>query len=339
MTPDDSPALSGRHRRGRRGGRAIALALAGLTLAGCRQALAQGTVYASPIALHGEALPLSGDDPRRTRVGELTYAGGLRLTATGTSSFGGVSGIDVADDGVSFIAQEDVGALIRARLRLDAAGWLAGVEGATFELLTDEHGRAYGRKVDADAEDVTFTPEGYAVSYEQDHRVLAYPAAGGAGVRLPVSPDLSRREPNSGLEALSWRGGRLYEGAEDGEIWRCDPHPGGACASVMKTSPFPGFRLTGLDAAGRGFVAVYRAVDVLHGWRATIAWLEPAAADGSGPWTARRLAVLERPLTRDNMEGIAALPAPDGGFRLYLVSDDNFSPIQRTLLLEFTLLA
>lgn len=311
-----------------------ALAVAALVLAGC-QAKAQGTVAPSPITVHGEALPLDPGDPRRTRVGELTYAGGLKLTAAGTSSFGGLSGLDVAADGVSFIAQEDVGALVRGRLRLDGAGRLAGVEDATFQLLVGEDGRPWGRKVDADAEDVTLTPEGYAVSYEQDHRVLAYPAAGGPGVRLPVSPDLMKRPPNSGLEALSWRDGRLYEGAEDGEVWRCDPRPGGACDSVMRTSPFPGYRLTGLDAAGRGFVAVYRSLDVLHGWRATIAWLEPAGADGEGPWTARRLAVLERPLTRDNMEGIAAVPRPSGGFRLYLVSDDNFKRFERTLLLAF----
>lgn len=314
--------------------RLCALALAALALAGC-QARAQGATYAAPIAIRGEPLPLSHDDPRRTTVGELTWAGGLKLTATGTSSFGGVSGIDVAEDGVSFIAQEDVGGLVRGRLKLDGAGRLVGVEGATFQLLVGEDGRPWGRKIDGDAEDVTLTPDGYAISYEQDHRVLAYPAAGGPGVRLPVSPDIRKRPPNSGLEALSWRDGRLYEGAEDGEIWRCDPRPGGACESVMKTSPFPGFSLTGLDAAGRGFVAVYRAVDVFNGWRATIAWLEPAAADGSGPWTARTLAVLDRPLTRDNMEGIAAVPRPGGGFRLYLVSDDNLQRFERTLLLAF----
>ena len=314
--------------------RAASAVLIALALAGC-QAKAQGTVAPAPIAIHGEPLPLSQGDPGRTRVGELVYAGGLRLTATGTASFGGVSGVDVAEDGVSFIAQEDVGALVRGRIRLDAAGRLAGVDGATFQLLVGEDGRPYGRKIDADAEDVTLTPTGYAVSYEQEHRVLGYPAAGGPGVRLPVSPDIFKRDRNSGLESLSWRDGRLYEGAEDGEVWRCDPRPAGACTSVMKTSPFPGYRLTGLDAAGRGFVAVYRAIDLLHGWRATIAWLEPAAADGSGPWRARRLAVLDRPLTRDNMEGIAAVPRPGGGFRLYLVSDDNFARFERTLLLAF----
>ena len=44
---------------------------------------------------------------------------------------------------------------------------------------------------------------------------------------------------------------------------------------------------------------------------------------------------LARPLTVDNFEGLAAVPAPDGGVRFYLISDDNFSPSQRTLQLAF----
>jgi hypothetical protein len=40
----------------------------------------------------------------------------------------------------------------------------------------------------------------------------------------------------------------------------------------------------------------------------------------------------------DNMEGIDAHVTDDGDTVLTMVSDDNFSMIQRTLLLQFTLL-
>ena len=39
----------------------------------------------------------------------------------------------------------------------------------------------------------------------------------------------------------------------------------------------------------------------------------------------------------DNMEGIDAFVTPEGDTVLTMVSDDNFSLIQRTLLLQFTL--
>jgi hypothetical protein len=39
----------------------------------------------------------------------------------------------------------------------------------------------------------------------------------------------------------------------------------------------------------------------------------------------------------DNMEGIAAAPLPSGGTRLWIVSDDNFRPWMRTLLVALEL--
>jgi hypothetical protein len=42
-------------------------------------------------------------------------------------------------------------------------------------------------------------------------------------------------------------------------------------------------------------------------------------------------------LTIDNFEGIAAKEMPDGGIRLYIISDNNFSASQRTLLMVFDL--
>ena len=47
------------------------------------------------------------------------------------------------------------------------------------------------------------------------------------------------------------------------------------------------------------------------------------------------LHTITRPATVDNFEGISALPRADGSVRFYLISDDNFSPAQRTLLLAF----
>ena len=292
----------------------------------------------APFEVIAKPLALDPGDPRRTTVGELAWAGGLDLKARGTSSFGGLSGLDVEPDG-RFMSQTDEGDLVRGRIVLDPAGRLAGVADATIQRMVDETGQALQAKALADAEDITALPDGgYAVSFEQEHRVLRYPPGGGPGVRLAISPDMARRDRDLGLEALAYKDGALYEGAEDGEIWRCRIAPmkeTTACASVMPTSPFPGFKLTGLDAAGPGFVAVYRGVGVLTGWRTTIAWLQPAGPDGRGPWTAHKLAVLERPLTRDNMEGISAVPKSGGGWRLYLVSDNNFAGFQRTLLLAF----
>jgi hypothetical protein len=44
---------------------------------------------------------------------------------------------------------------------------------------------------------------------------------------------------------------------------------------------------------------------------------------------------MARPMTVDNFEGLAAVPRADGRIRFYMMSDDNASASQRTLLLAF----
>jgi hypothetical protein len=67
-------------------------------------------------------------------------------------------------------------------------------------------------------------------------------------------------------------------------------------------------------------------------WRGFANRLRIAAGAGK---PARTIALDLAPL--DNMEGIAAAPLPGGGTRLWIVSDDNFRPWMRTLLVALDL--
>jgi hypothetical protein len=49
------------------------------------------------------------------------------------------------------------------------------------------------------------------------------------------------------------------------------------------------------------------------------------------------LAELRPPLVGENFEGIAVRRGARGRVLIYLVSDDNFNALQRTLLLQFSL--
>ena len=51
----------------------------------------------------------------------------------------------------------------------------------------------------------------------------------------------------------------------------------------------------------------------------------------------REIARLQPPLTIDNMEGVS-VTVENGQTIVWLVSDDNFSPLQQTLLLKFALI-
>jgi hypothetical protein len=291
-----------------------------------------------PITVKARYLPLNQGRPQLRTVGALRYAGGLKLTARGERAFGGLSGLDVDGEG-RFVSQTDAGSLVRGRLVLDRQGRLAGLAEATLEPLTDEAGQPYGSKSDGDAEDITLLPGGgYAVSFEQKHRVLAY-RPGQAPRRLGI-PGTVFPSRNRALEALTvWhdpaRGeDRLVEGAEDGRAWSCDIE-GQGCVQFLDPAQEKltrGYSLTSLDALpdGLGMVAMYRDVSLIHGMQGMIAWVRPGASPQVTP-----LAWLSSPLSVDNFEGIAAVKRPDGGIRLYIVSDDNFSSIQRTLLMAF----
>ena len=297
-----------------------------VVLAGCG-ASAQTTPQ--PIRIEAEPVPLDRRAPAAEQVDDLAYAGGVSLRS-GDRAFGGVSGLDIEADG-RFIAVTDAGSLIRGRVLLSGDGRLAGVADATIMRLADEQGRPFPNKDAGDAEDVTFLPGGgYAVAFEQEHRILVYPADGPPR-RLPV-PE-TRLRPNRGIEALTVWQGRLIVGAERGDAWSCD-FDGRDCRLVLEAAQSGlgrDFSLTSLDTTPDGrLVAVYRGFSLLGGLRGAVAEIRPG--------TARPVTVLARlapGLSIDNLEAVAALPGANGGVRLYLMSDDNFSPFFRTLLLAF----
>jgi hypothetical protein len=92
----------------------------------------------------------------------------------------------------------------------------------------------------------------------------------------------------------------------------------------------------GLFRADHPFVVLQRRYTPETGVAARIVRFRPGAADGRPRREVlglETLADLLPPLSVDNMEGLAYRDA--GGSFVYLISDDNFSPTQRTLLLKF----
>ncbi|UGX94186.1 hypothetical protein G6321_00053045 [Bradyrhizobium barranii subsp. barranii] len=111
-------------------------------------------------------------------------------------------------------------------------------------------------------------------------------------------------------------------------------------SGLVLTSPYRGFGgLSGirLDAKGERFLAISDQGGWFTGINIRIRSIPlksiapNALVDGPALFTA------DLGHEVDNMEGIDAHVTPDGETVLTLVSDDNFSMLQRTLLLQFTL--
>jgi hypothetical protein len=167
------------------------------------------------------------------------------------------------------------------------------------------------------------------VSFERRHRIGLYPAAGGPPRAAPV-PKVSF-PGNGGMEALAAdpeaAADAYVVGAETGETWTCRLSSV-ECIKGPSVEKPKEFRLTALKRLpGMRTVYLLRASDGKRGRRASLQIFQ------AGAIVARM--DIAPPLTVDNFEGVAAVPRGDGRVRFYLLSDDNRSASQRTLLLAF----
>jgi hypothetical protein len=216
---------------------------------------------------------------------------------------------------------------------------LVGIDGPRARRLTLTDGTPIADKQYGDSEGLALLPDGeLLVSFERDHRIWNYGPL--AALRSPVAvrkPDFPFPE-NDGMEGMAVAPHGWRVNGESGGVWDCSP---AACRTVTPP-PTPlmadsDFRITGMDrdptaAPGQGWFVVQRAYAPPINARARIRRM---AADGTlGPV----LVELKLPGTTDNFEGIAAeiRTGPRGELtRLYILSDDNFNPVQRTLMLAF----
>ena len=261
------------------------------------------------------------------------FAGGWELNSD-DPNFGGLSGLALTDEGVLAVT--------------DAGGWvtLGLADGApataAIAYMKAEDGRFLSGKAENDAEGLAWR-EGLAyVSFERDFRVEAFDLAGcGAAaraVRVAGLPGEFAGKPidtNSGPEALALtpEGALLfgYEGLADATspIGLVLADGTGRWTGRLAANP-RGFALVAMDivrlpSGEDREITLYRAFDPLRGARSVLVW---------GEGEAQRL-TLSRPVLTDNFEGLAAQVLPDGRLRLWIVSDNNFSKLQRTLLYAF----
>ena len=273
-------------------------------------------------------VPLNPADPTATALGDFRYAGGLALRSRQTDLLHELSDIIVSADG-SFVAVGDEGTELTARIVLDATGRLAGITDASVTRLSGQDGRPLTGD-NADAEGLTLLPTGdRLVSFETGPRIWLYPRDGGPPRAVPSPP--APAPANASFEALAAdpaAGADSYiVGSEDsGRTWAC--RVSSPCVAGPAVDKPGEFGLVSMNRLPDGMTAVLlRAYDPVRRNRVTLTILR-------GTSELARL-YLAPPLTVDNFEGVAWTPGPHGGYRFYLISDDNSRATQRTLLLAF----
>ena len=304
-------------------------------------AAARGPAFAEPIEVHARTVPLNEEVPEQDTVGALRYRGGLLLTSP-DARFGGLSALAVTVDGQQFLALSDRGFRFTARLVYDERGDLAGVRGAELGAMSGLDGRALSGLREADAESLAPGAEGeIIVAFERWHRLWRYFPGVAVPEPLPPPIELEKAPRNGGIEALTMLDdGSLLAltekyGAGDAVVGWISDEEGW---SVLTYATRDGFSPTGAATLPGGDVVVVERRFTLRGGVAVrLVRIDSATIRPGARLEGRVLAEIRPPLTVDNFEGVDARRGPGGKTLIYVVSDDNYNPLQSTLLLMFEL--
>ncbi len=300
---------------------------------------------AKPLDVSSRRVHLNADDPGVERIGRLSWRGGIELSSA-DEDFGGLSALLVSADGARIIAVSDQGRRVSARLLYDSDGRLAGIAEARIGKLAGANGKHLKGKRHKDAESLARLRDGsLLLSFEHEHRILRYPAAKKPLKKTPEllepPPGLSDLPKNKGVEALAvLDGGRVVaitQGRDKDKDVAAFLRQDGRWSRL--SYPKNGeFKPTGAARLPSGDLLVLeRYFTWLGGPAARLVVIDSAEVRPGATLKGREIAEFRPPYIVDNMEGIAARRGPDGKTLIYLLSDDNFNALQRTLLLMFAL--
>lgn len=285
---------------------------------------------------------LSHENPQVDRVDSVRFMGGLDLRSS-DGRFGGISGLEISEDGKTLTSVTDRGNWFVAHLVYDEVGHLRDltdgrilpIRGLNGEVLTDRQA--------TDAESLARLPDGsYLVGFEHMHRLDRFRVPGGTAERYRAPVMLAGSPPNGGPEALTLLSdGRLLVLSE-----QLEAKPGIAAGWMGTAGDWRavGFRRTGLfvpvGAATRDDGAVFmleRRFTPIGGVGTRVSLVQPGMIKPGAVFEGRELLQLAAPLVADNFEGISVRRGKAGETLIYIVSDDNFNDLQRNLLLLFAL--
>lgn len=324
--------------------------------------LSCGTVLdaasAQPRDIHVQAQPLVLDrsNPERKRFGKLTWLGGLVLRSS-NGAFGGFSGLAVSADGSRLLALSDRTAWLSLRLttRGDEITGVTEARLGRLEVREAPGDPEWTRGLEDSEALAPLTPGQlageYLVAFEGKHRIHRY-RFDGANFSPPTGalalPGSAQRLPgNKGLEALTvLRGGpnagavlafseqRAHKSGDSlGWLFRDGK------AQTLRLRRIGPFDITDAAALPDGSVILLERhfAGVVKG---VFARLRRIAAHDIAPGARLDGDVLyesESGWMVDNMEALAVHTDANGRLVFTLMSDDNFNPMQRNLLMRFAL--
>jgi hypothetical protein len=288
-------------------------------------------------------------DTTRRQFGVLEFRGGLVLTSR-SKEFGGISSIRVQPDGAHFIAASDKGWWLRGRITYDGTH-PSGIVEAEMAPMLGVDGRPLAARRWYDTESIAQDGGTLYVGIERANRIVRFDYGKDGllarGVSIDVPPGVRTLPNNKGLESLVHvPRGLPLAGALIGISERGLDRDGNILAFLIGGPRPGGFAVKRLADFDISDAALLPNGDLLllerkFSWTSGlfIRIRRIAQADIKAGALVDGALLLDSDLGYDidNMEGLSVHRSAGGEIVLTLISDDNFSPLQRTLLLQFTL--
>lgn len=299
------------------------------------------------------AYPLKGfavGDPERRGFGRLTFLGGIELRGR-DPDFGGISAGVIDADGEGFTAISDNAHWITGRI-IVREGAPVGIAGMRIAPMNGPDGEIMFHSRNYDSEGLARQGNSFFVSYERTHEIFRFERQpGGAMGRarpVPAPPLFKRLDRNRGMEALGvLPAGSPFAGQLVAIAERAPPSfetkdhvgfilgPGGGRFALRRIGAYD---VTDLAFHPDGDLLVLeRRFEPLLGLGFRIRRVPLAAVRPGAVLDGEILIQAEGDTQIDNMEALMVHRAGDGRTILTIMSDDNFSILQRTLLLRFAI--
>ena len=289
-------------------------------------------------------------DPSHVRFGSFQFRSGLMLTSP-FRKFGGLSSLHLDATGENFVMASDKGDWFTGRLVYsgDALSGLADVKSAP---MRDRGGRPLAAKGWFDTESLTFDGSVAYVGIERVNKIVRFDFdQGGILARaedVAAPPEVAKLPYNRGLEALVYIGKGHRLAGTILAISERSLDANGNIVAFLIGGPSPGifyikrsndFDISDATLLPAGDILLLeRKFSLTKGVGIQVRCIPVSTIDPGSVVDGPVLFTADLSSEIDNFEGIASHVSRAGETIITLISDDNFSVLQRTLLLQFTLL-
>ena len=259
---------------------------------------------------------------------------GRTVIPTDGGRIGGLSGVHIADDGLSFTAISDRGTFLTGQFTRNGFGKITGISAGPSTPIRSVALQA--ANIGLDSEGLAIAPDGTIyVSFEGETRIGKFTSLDANEITLPVHPDFATLQNNSGLEALAIDAdGALLTIPERSGRYD-EPFPVYRFADGKWDEPYAiprtgSYLIVGADFGPDGLLYVLERDFTGFGFHTRVRRLDLGAATAE--------TVLETGIgVHGNMEGISVWQQLDGQIVMTLMADNNFMNILTNEIAEYRL--